>query len=156
MSEIHNTPKKTLSWTRIGQVYILATAAAPIDTDELIALLEGLSADRKANGRARCALQYSPSQAPNAAQRKLLKDRYEGEIDYERFALVASSALVRGALTALSWLMRKSQTKPFAPTDLKRAFEWLAELTPLDLQQAMQTLDASVQSVGYPPLRKAA
>ncbi len=156
MTQVNTTPKKTLSWARVGEVYILATSPAPIDTDELIALLEALTVDRKANGKARGALQYSPTQAPNATQRKLIKDRYEGEIDYERFALIAASALVRGALTAMSWLMGKSQTKPFAPTDLKRALQWLAELTPLDLEQAMETLDASVQIVGYPPLRTAA
>jgi hypothetical protein len=68
---------------------------------------------------------------PNAAERKLLADLLRsGAADrIVAHALVTDSALIRGVMTALDWLVKKP-FKESAFADPREAVRWLATFTP--------------------------
>jgi hypothetical protein len=67
------------------------------------------------------SLSYTEGGAPTATQRKLMQEVMK---DRELLAaVVTSSALVRGIVTAVSWFNR--QMKAFSPLEERKAFEHL-------------------------------
>lgn len=93
---------------------------------------------------------------PNAAERKLLADLLRsGAADRVlAHALVTDSALVRGVLTALDWLVKK----PFKETafaDPREAVRWLAGFAPdLHVTEVVLGIRAVVpEHALMPPLR---
>jgi len=63
-----------------------------------------------------------------------------------RVALVSDSALVRGAITAINWFTKK-HVVAFAPKDVSRALDWLAEDIRFDRKEADVTLGDIVEAV---------
>ena len=72
---------------------------------------------------------HSQAQPPNAAQRKMMAEAIEAHAEtvsahLPRFIYGFDSALARGTVTAISWLVKK----PFAESVHKRASDALAEV----------------------------
>ncbi|MBK6577878.1 MAG: hypothetical protein IPG17_17100 [Sandaracinaceae bacterium] len=101
---------------------------------------------------ARVSLSCFAHQVPNAAQRKIIFEEMEqhGLPALARTALLTDSGLMRGALTAYSWVTR-SDSDAFAIADRRRALVWLAERASFDVEEAMQALDGCFAAVGLTP-----
>ena len=82
---------------------------------------------------------------PTAAQRKQLEAE-EARFAFgnvERNAILSDSAVVRGAITAIQWLLRsKAQMKAFRVDHVTQALQWLHEREPFDLAEAETTARA--------------
>jgi hypothetical protein len=91
---------------------------APTDS-EWNAVLE-LARSRKSE--IRCGLIVSDGGAPNAIQRKSLTEQLAALAHIPR-AVVTPSSVVRGVVTALSWLGHNM--KAFSPSEMQQAVEFL-------------------------------
>lgn len=91
-------------------------------------------------------------QVPNANQRKIILEEMEQNRlpPLARTALLTDSALMRGALTAYSWLTR-SDSDSFAISDRRRALVWLAERATFDVDEGLAALDGCFAAVGLHP-----
>src|SRR5438876_964688 len=133
--ELETTSDRTQAFILTGQLIVAATADTPMTdlaVDEFVAKLVPLVEGRRVAG----LLQYSPSQSPTAAQRQRLANATAGKHPLKRVALVSESRLVRGAITALSWLIPGTQTRAFAPRGCRAAFDWLAQEVAFDVRVA--------------------
>lgn len=83
---------------------------------------------------------------PKASARARLGERQrqveEREVSEDRqiTVLVTASSLARGFLTALGWMTRKQQTKPFAPDEEQEAVTWMAEQTGVSRDELAEAL----------------
>lgn len=144
------TPEKTMSVERFGPILLQATGSQPITDGEWASYIELIREDTKTNGAALLGIQYSLTQAPSAAQRKAAA---ELSATFSHFALISSSMLVRGAVTAISWLLRsKIETRAFAPSEVRAALEWLSKAQHFDVEEAFARLTTAAQAVGYTSL----
>ena len=95
---------------------------------------------------------------PNASERKLLADMLRsGDADrVSAHAMVTDSALVRGVMTALDWVVKKP-FKESAFADAREAVRWLATFTPeLHVTEVVLAISAAVPAqVLMPSLRGA-
>jgi hypothetical protein len=103
---------------------------------------------------ARVSLSYFAHDVPNARQRQIIVDELKrnGVPHPERTAILTDSALMRGALTAYSWLTG-SDARSCAVADRRQALVWLAEKAPFDVDEALGALEECFRAVGRPLVR---
>jgi hypothetical protein len=95
-------------------------------------------------------LVLSTGGSPNARQRAISKERVSDLGDAtERIAVLTSSAIVRGAVTALAWIVRNN-FRAFAPSEMRAALLYLGVDHPSDaIRSELHTL---AKSCGAEPL----
>jgi hypothetical protein len=105
-------------------------------------------------GPPEAALLVAPFVAPSAAQRHDLA-QHDAETGYgqlQRVALVSGSAMTRGAITAISWLLRQP-LRTYSPQQLGQAWAYVAPgaapaVLPTLMAQIVSSLDPSLQDTG--------
>ncbi len=101
----------------------------------------------KTQGMYSAVLTWSPIGQPTSRQRRLAKDML-AELDLtkiSRQALVTDSALVRGALTAISWLASLPYPiKPFKPSEVEHAIAWLCAVSSADPASVKAVLSSMI------------
>lgn len=138
-----------LASVRIGRLWLAASGARAIADDAWREYLECSAASVKIDGPFHGVLFWAPTHGPSAAQRKMLTHEFAESIrldEQRRVALISDSALVRGTLTAINWFARKN-TVAFAPGEVRRAFDWLAEEIAFDRALAQRALDGIILAV---------
>lgn len=145
-----------LSMIRTGDLLIAAVNRKPITASVWDEYLNTLATLARNEGAATGGLQYTPDHGPNAAQRKALSLREDelGMDKLRRMAIVSDSVVVRGAVTAISWMIKSSaQTKisSFKPTDYSEAFRWLHEQVAFDENEAHTAFQLALRAVGLEP-----
>jgi hypothetical protein len=142
---------------RVGELSVQTTSARPIVDAEWDQYIENCKAEFAEEGGLPVAvLQYSLVVFPSATQRRELESAQAAFGSYEdikRVAIITDSALARGAMAAILWLLRlKTQVRGFSRRDVRGALQWLAQVARFSEEEAWRVLNASVQEVGYPPL----
>jgi len=141
---------------RTGDLLIAAVNRKPITASVWNEYLDTLAVLARNEGAASGGLQYTLDHGPNAEQRKALSLREDelGMDKLRRVAIVSDSILVRGAVTAMSWMIKSSaQTKlnSFKPADYASAFRWLGEQVTFDESQANTAFQQALRAVGLEP-----
>jgi len=96
------------------------------------------------------ALTFSPFQSPNAAQRdRLRRSLQHGVQGSPRVAVLSDSAMVRGAMTALSWFVKSVHAKGFRPMESDEAMKWLAQYLKFDAAEVRDALKKGTTAVGF-------
>lgn len=137
----------------VGELWIFVMPDTPITDAMWREHLEMCADEVKRNGPYPGVLGWAPKSGPSAGQRRIMTVEYADRIRIDkqrRFALVTESALVRGIMTALSWVAAGTKMNAFAPDDVGRAFDWLAEEVAFDRRQAVDALHALRLQVAKP------
>jgi len=97
-------------------------------------MLDGsLALEQQHGGPATLVLAYFAAGNPTATQRKMSADATQKSRLADRVALVTESVVIRGAFTAIQWILGKTTAnKAFSPGDVRKAIAWLAEAQPVD------------------------
>lgn len=115
---------RSLGFAKCGNCLVyLSSTSAPGESD-WAEYMEWLTAALDEKGRGKLEiLVYERGPGPNAAQRKQLRTLVE-ERDV-KVAVVTTSPVARGVMTALSWFAKSAVYRAFAPAELESAFEFL-------------------------------
>jgi hypothetical protein len=123
------SPRKTMSFTIVDRVGITVCAPGVFADDEWDAYGDAAEQVIREGTGMRTVLNLSPKHGPNAAQRRRLVQRKGARFhEIVRIALISDSAMVRGAITAMQWLVGSpTQTKTYRPSEHLEAARWAAE-----------------------------
>ena len=144
---------KTQAFGRIGQLLIGATSARKMTDQGCHEMVEYIARQVALGFPTRFVLQYSPTQSPSAAQRRLFTEGAPSFSNAELVIILTDSQLARGAVTAMTWLIRgKVKMRAYKPSEHQEALRVLAGLTPFSMQEATALLTTVVAAVGLPPL----
>lgn len=133
----------TVISARVGELWLFVMPDQPIDDATWRAHLEVCADEVERNGPYPGVLGWAPKAGPSAGQRRIMTVEYGSRIRINRqrrFALVTESAFVRGIMTALRWVAAGTEMNAFAPDDVSRAFDWLAEDVRFDRNRAEDAL----------------
>lgn len=138
---------------RVGPLSVNVNVARAISDDHLREYVKATIGAARGNW-ARVSLAYFAHDIPSARQRQIIIDAMDqqGVPHSERVALLTDSALMRGALTAYSWLTA-SDTGPFSVADRQKALVWLAQKAPFDVNEGLAALEECFRAVGRPLVR---
>lgn len=128
---------------RVGDLWISVQPDRPIDDAAWRAHLDFSVEEVARNGPYPGLLVWAPKHGPSAHQRRIMTDEYRKplRLDQQRAcAVITESAIVRGILTAFSWLGSGTAMNAFAPPDAAKAFDWLALHVSFDRKQAEDAL----------------
>jgi hypothetical protein len=128
-------PNKTLGYAKIDPdiyIYVSSTNKSPSNEDFTI-YLQFLQQHLKTGEKAR-AIAYERFEGISAVQRKLLRDVI---VPDSPVAVLTTSALARGIVTALSWFNK--QFKAFSPEDRLSAFRHMG-LQPSAADEVWKTI----------------
>ena len=134
---------------RVGSLWLAATGNRPIEDATWREYLEQAAASVRQVGPFTGILLWAPTFGPSTHQRRMLTDEFGEAVRVDaqrRVALISESAFVRGTMTAINWLLQKN-ILAFAPPNIERALEWLAEEIAFDPVEARATLDGIVAAV---------
>jgi hypothetical protein len=67
----------------------------------------------------------------------------------KRVGVMLDSILLRGLVTAFSWLVRETKYKTFEPTEISDALAWLAEEIRFDPNTAREVFSALMSDAGF-------
>lgn len=143
-----------VSAARVGDLWIYVGPDRPLDDATWREYLDLCAQEVKRNGPYPGILVWAPRHGPTAHQRRIMTEQYGAALRLDRqrrFALITESALVRGIMTALSWVASGTKMNAFAPSDVDAAFAWLAEEIRFDegeAKDALQSLRAAVERPG--------
>jgi hypothetical protein len=90
----------------------------------------------------RGALIYTEGGGPNSKQRQALRDVHH-QVEIPPTAILTASAVARCIMTGLNWFFPNSRLMAFAPGDVKKALDYLAQAGELprdDLVNALISL----------------
>jgi hypothetical protein len=149
------TRNGNMASARVGKLWLAATGLHAIDDDTWRQYLGQAAASVKSEGPFHGVLLWTPKHGPSASQRWMLTHEFAQAIALDaqrRVALISSSALVRGTITAIAWFTR-NDVVTFAPNEAERALDWLAEDIMFDRMQARYALEEIIGAVQV-PLRK--
>jgi hypothetical protein len=143
------TSDGNMACARVGNLWLVAVGSRPIGDDTWRQYL-GYSAGTVTNrGPFHGVFFWSLKQGPSARQRTMLTNEFAQAVRLDaqrRVALISDSALVRGTITAINWLARK-KVVAFAPREVARALDWLAEEVAFDRAEAQSALDQTIGAV---------
>jgi hypothetical protein len=131
----------------------VSTARTIDDADWVTFLGDSLAISRKLRVATKVSLICSVHTYPNARQRMaasefLLRNRLE---KMGRIAVVTDSTLMRGAMTAFSWVMPNVGVNAFRSGEAAAAFHWLHESGSFDEAQAMLAWKDAQTRLGMTP-----
>lgn len=124
------TRRGSVGSARVGELWIFVMPDRPVDDALWREHLENCAAEVRRNGPYAGVLGWAAKNGPSAAQRRIMTVEYADRLRLDkqrRFALITESALVRGIMTALGWVSPGTKMNAFAPSDVDRAFDWIAE-----------------------------
>jgi hypothetical protein len=150
-AEFYVSPGKQLSSLRVGKCWVQATGPKPIRDDDWVDYVEYMKRSAEEDGPGSMVIQYSPKVAPSAKQRvDLMKHDRLIFPQLRTSVLFTDSSLVRGVVTALSWLTQsRVQTRSFAPGQVLAGIAWLATRDELDSDACRAALGDVARAVGY-------
>jgi len=127
---------------QIKELTVTVSTARTITDEDWTAYLEGTLAIAKGFGLAAnvsllcCVYAY-----PNARQRQMASDFMTRHYlrQMERVAVITESVIVRGAMTAFSWIMPKVGVRAFDTNETRDAFRWLREIGSFDEALAVES-----------------
>jgi hypothetical protein len=128
---------------RVSDLLIVAAPGSGWPDDEWRDHMEQTAELRARLGSQRVVLTYSPDGAPSARQRRIVNDYREriGVADVRAQAVISQSALVRGAVTAMTWLMRPPyEMRSYPVSQLNAAFAMLRPHGEFDVTRATELL----------------
>jgi hypothetical protein len=143
------TPDRNMACARVGNLWLVAVGSHPIGDDTWRRYLEYSAANVAGSGPFHGIFFWSPRQGPSMRQRKMLTDEFAQAVRLDaqrRVALISNLALVRGTFTAINWFARHKATA-FAPGEVGRALDWLAEDVTFDRAGAGSALDQTIEAV---------
>jgi hypothetical protein len=148
---------KTIAGLRVGDLWLSASGEEPISDAGWQEMLQFLCQTAAASGPVTASLNWCPKHGPSNAQRNLLtKGSYADAMQIDktrRSAIMSDSVVVRGALTAIGWLLgAKFQARAFAPKELPAAFEWTSEECNVDRAVAERAHPQLLEAIAAPPL----
>jgi hypothetical protein len=114
---------------RLDELAITVCNKPTIRDSEWQSYLDGtLQTSKRLGGVPKLSMVLFMTAPPNATQRKMSQDFLsDNGLVMGRVALMTESILVRGAMTAFSWLVPKTQLRAFSPDSVKEAIAWLSE-----------------------------
>jgi hypothetical protein len=139
---------------QLDQLTINLSTARNIDDDEWLTFLEDtLAISRKLRVSTTVSLICCVHAYPNARQRMaasefLVRNRLE---KMGRLAVVTDNTMVRGAITAFSWIMPRLPVNAFHSTDAAGAFRWLREVGAFDEARAILAWQDAQTKLGMTP-----
>src|SRR5690349_7764752 len=110
---------------RAGSLWLAGAGGRPITDATWREYLDHAARSVARDGPFHGILLWTPTRGPSASQRRMLTEEYAQAVRLDaqgRVALVSSSSLVRGTITAINWFTRKSLVA-FAPKDSRHAFD---------------------------------
>jgi len=127
---------------QLNEVTVTVSTAKTITDEDWTAYLEGtLGIAKKFGVAANVSLLCCVHAFPNARQRQMASDfmitHYIREM--ERVAVVTESMVIRGAMTAFSWIMPKVRVRAFDTNEVRDAFSWLREVGSFDPALALES-----------------
>jgi len=132
------TQDRQACYVRVGTLFLAVQQAALTDL-QTRALMDGIVAEVQRNGPGTALLMFAPTASPTVEQRRIIIEEYgerTGIKSFRRVALLSSSMVARGVLTALGWLSSGSRMRALKPSEWRRALAWLAEDATFDLELA--------------------
>jgi hypothetical protein len=145
---------RKMYFRQIDQLTINVSTARNIEYDDWLAFLEDtLSISRNLRISTKVSLICCVYAFPNARQRMaasefLVRNRLER---MGRLAIVTDSTMVRGAITAFSWITPKVSVNAFRSADAAGAFHWLHEVGSFDEARAMSAWHEAQSQLGMIP-----
>jgi hypothetical protein len=139
--------------SRSGSFAVIVWAGSGITEEAFREHCDAFAEAAKRLGPARVVLNHSIRFTPTPVQRAMVVAQAAGMGvgSLERVAIIAGSALVRGAATAIQWLLRpRWEIKLYAPSEISQALQWLLEIHPFDLSLATAEIDRGLELVGMP------
>jgi hypothetical protein len=157
-AEFYVSPSKQLSSQRVGKCWVQATGLVTIQNGDWVDYIEYMKRSVKQDGPGTTVIQYSPKVAPSAKQRiELMKHDQLLFPQLRGLAIFTESTLMRGVMTALSWLTRSAvQMRAFAPDHLEDGLAWLATRDEFDRDASLAALSSVARAVGYMQIGRAA
>ena len=131
---------RKMYFRQLDELTINVSTARSIDDDDWLTFLEDtLAISRGLRVSTKVSLICCVCAYPNARQRMvasefLVRHRLE---KIGRVAAVTDSIMVRGAVTAFSWIMPKLRVSAFRSADAGAAIHWLHEAGAFDESQAL-------------------
>ena len=116
----------TMVHERSTDLFVVIHPNRPPADDEWMTYLRSWSGHDMSRMR---TLVFTDGGGPSASQRRLATEALGGKESLT--AVVSSSSMVRGVVTALSWFNPK--IKSFSPDEAQRAFEYLRIVAPEDI-----------------------
>ena len=116
---------------QLKELTVTVSTAQRITDEDWTAYLEGTLAIAKGFGlAANVSLLCCVHAYPNARQRQMASDFMTRQYlrEMERVAVLTESMLVRGAMTAFSWIRPKVGVRAFDTNEPREAFRWLREI----------------------------
>jgi hypothetical protein len=127
---------------QMKELTVTVSTAKTISDEDWTAYLEGTLAIAKGFGlAANVSLLCCVNAYPNARQRQMASDFMKRHYlrDMERVAVVTESVIIRGAMTAFSWIMPKIRVRAFDTNETRDAFQWLREVGTFDEATAIES-----------------
>ncbi len=137
------TRRGEVAATRVGDLWIYVGPDRPLDDATWREYLELCAEEVRTNGPYPGIMVWAPRHGPSAHQRRIMTVEYADRLrldQQKRFALITESVLVRGIMTALSWVAAGTKMNAFAPAEVGRAFDWLGEEIRFDRERADDAL----------------
>ncbi len=149
---VFSTQRAQIAISRVGELSMFV-AAAKIDDDEWSEWID-LGARYVAEfGPVVIGLNYSNGTGPSSKQRASLAARKD-DLQFDkvkRQVLLTDSVLLRGAITALGWLLRTPvEQRAMASRDISKALTWLGEIGQFDRERALLRMSEMSARVGLP------
>ena len=126
---------------QLNELSVTVSTARRITDEDWNGYLEGTLAIAKGFGlAANVSLLCCVHAYPNARQRQMASDFMNRHYirEMERVAVITESVVVRGAMTAFSWIMPKVGVRAFDTTHTREAFRWLREIGAFDEARALE------------------
>jgi SpoIIAA-like len=146
--------KGKMYFRQLDQLTINVSTARTIDDADWLTFLEDtLAISRSLRISTRVSMICSVYAHPDARQRMtaskfLVRNGLE---KMGRIAVVTDSIMMRGAMTAFSWIMPKVSIDAFRAADIGSAFHWLHEAGTFDEAQAMLAWQDAQEKLGMKP-----
>jgi hypothetical protein len=126
---------------QLNELTVTVSTVRMISDEDWAAYLEGtLALTKKVGLAANVSLLCCVHAYPNARQRQMASDfmarHYSREM--ERVAVVTENVVIRGAMTAFSWIMPKVRVRAFDSNESRQAFRWLREAGTFDEALALE------------------
>jgi hypothetical protein len=139
---------------QLDQLTINVSTARTIDDKDWVTFLEEtLVVSRRIGVSTKVSMICCVYAYPNARQRMaasefLVRHRLD---KMERVAVMTDNTLVRGAMTAFSWITPKVRLSAFRSADAPAAFKWLRETGSFDEAQALVAWNEAQTQLGMTP-----
>jgi hypothetical protein len=136
---------KTLAFGKAGDCIVFVSGKEPLDNREWDAYARFLQVELVPGARTSCLI-FTEGSGPTAAQRQLLNEVLAPVVHNAKAAVMTSSVLARGIVTAMSWIY--PVYKAFSPTETDEAIHFLGlaqQATP-EIKQLLHKLRMELYS----------